>query len=752
LFDTACAYENRTAKLQAFFLGVTEPRTDVTQDEYPQCDEGYKGPLCGSCTEGFGKLESACVKCHDDPSIQRFYIFLIQLWSLAVLAFTIRSAVTAGHDMKEMNAYIQSASCSNTSAVPEHRAGPLASKTELPAPGVHMDSASAAHNGGVVDAFDHKGVLSHRDSGLDGHTDAHQQEGAAGSAPPTPPGPLSPRLPRSNTIASRHIARELERVLGQPDLKTYSKATFDILGMSGRAGQRPADNSMMPSKSEAFKAIEHIIASELLSETVKIGTNFLQVTSFAIAINSDWSKSVKKLLGVQDILAGFSSGSSFVSTECAISTESSVPTVIGATLVTIFSPFILMLVVQWFFLLYWVYLYIQHRKPISYLTSRLMLTAITSIFFAYSNVTEELMNTLNCVTPDNGTPPREDIPKEYSMYSTAQDTFWVEDTGLRCFKDDHRYIAYIVGIPGLVLFSFGIPALLLVFLFAKKDVLYTEEYLHTYGFVYEAYADNHMYWEVVTMARKALVAAIVVYGYTLGPHLQAVLALGVLIVALVLHIIVHPYKYDRLNDLEGLSLVVTTLTMYSALVFGDDNASDAGRAIMSVFILILNIGVVAILVFEIHLSLDRYCDSKIGHYGGKIPKAGGVPMKLFVLGTAVLKQNVTNINYYGPGQGGYVVKAKVFIARLFGWTIKYKSVHGIHIQRHESKHGPLEGVDVGIHPIPEERSGDIESSVSLTMLPVEDDETSSSPSPNAVGNQNAPDGTNGVAIELAPRR
>lgn len=35
----------------------------------------------------------------------------------------------------------------------------------------------------------------------------------------------------------------------------------------------------------------------------QIGTNFLQVTSFAIAINSDWSESVRKLLGAQGTCA-----------------------------------------------------------------------------------------------------------------------------------------------------------------------------------------------------------------------------------------------------------------------------------------------------------------------------------------------------------------------------------------------------------------------------------------------------------------
>ena len=346
--------------------------------------------------------------------------------------------------------------------------------------------------------------------------------------------------------------------------------------------------------------------------------------------------------------------------------SSSVPAAISASLLTIFLPFVLMLVVQLFFFVYWLYLHKQYTipKPFSYFISRAILTAITSIFFAYSNVTEELMSTMNCVTVDRGKPDKDEIPIEHSVYSTAKGTFWVENTSLRCFEDEHRYLAYLVGIPGLVLFTVGIPLGLFIFLMSKKDVLYTPAYLNTYGFVYETYVDDHVYWEVLTMTRKALVAAIVVFGYSLGPNLQGVLALGVLIVALVLQIVVRPYKYDRLNDLEGTSLVVTMITLYSGLVFEEDNTNVGGRAVMSVVVLILNIGLVVILLFEIYMNLNKYCEAKIEHYKGEVPTFGGLPMKIYALAIAFTKSHVTNI---GPhGQGGFVVSVKRRIARYVG--------------------------------------------------------------------------------------
>ena len=66
------------------------------------------------------------------------------------------------------------------------------------------------------------------------------------------------------------ISQELERFLGHPHLKKYGMAPFEVFSINGKNGQKPEDCPEVPIRSESFKAIRHIVASELLSETVKV--------------------------------------------------------------------------------------------------------------------------------------------------------------------------------------------------------------------------------------------------------------------------------------------------------------------------------------------------------------------------------------------------------------------------------------------------------------------------------------------------
>ena len=75
------------------------------------------------------------------------------------------------------------------------------------------------------------------------------------------------------------ISQVFERLLGHPDLKKYTMAPFEMFSMSGRNGQRPEERPEVPTKSESFKAIGHLVASELLSETVKVDPHFCEDVS-----------------------------------------------------------------------------------------------------------------------------------------------------------------------------------------------------------------------------------------------------------------------------------------------------------------------------------------------------------------------------------------------------------------------------------------------------------------------------------------
>ena len=114
--DDACSYDNRQevletsrrARIQEFLERFDQGEEPVfTNEEYAQCSMGYEGPLCGSCTDGYGNADGkTCVKC-SSKSITAAVIFLLGVWQLIFLSITIRSALVSIRDMNQMMAIAQ---------------------------------------------------------------------------------------------------------------------------------------------------------------------------------------------------------------------------------------------------------------------------------------------------------------------------------------------------------------------------------------------------------------------------------------------------------------------------------------------------------------------------------------------------------------------------------------------------------------------------------------------------------------------
>jgi len=68
--------------------------------------QGYKDVLCGSCASGYGhKPGGECVECHGSVA-SYLIVFLVALWQLVLLGFTIRSALASIRDMQDMRAIV----------------------------------------------------------------------------------------------------------------------------------------------------------------------------------------------------------------------------------------------------------------------------------------------------------------------------------------------------------------------------------------------------------------------------------------------------------------------------------------------------------------------------------------------------------------------------------------------------------------------------------------------------------------------
>lgn len=319
---------------------------------------------------------------------------------------------------------------------------------------------------------------------------------------------------------------------------------------------------------------------------------------------------------IADALVGVLNGSSLVALDCVLDEDSFMPKSVRALLLRVFFPAALFLVVAGGFVSYY-YLYVRREKPAQpdgYLRSRVMISLLAVIFLSYQTITEELMRTLNCVGLDTS---KDEVP-EYHDFAIARGRYWGEDMSEQCYEGAHGKLAFFLGVPGLLLFSIGIPLYLLALLLRNKkhDRLMQREFLNTYGFVYQNYTKTHVYWEVVIMLRKTLVGGVVVFAYEAGPNLQAVMVLGVLIVAFVVHMIAVPFKYRILNILEGCSLAVSIFTFYAGIVFNDNNTSSIAKSLLTVVLFITNTGLAMYLVYKITVYLDQFVTARLKIYRG----------------------------------------------------------------------------------------------------------------------------------------
>eukprot|EP00210_Caulerpa_lentillifera_P005960 g5695.t1 len=329
--------------------------------------------------------------------------------------------------------------------------------------------------------------------------------------------------------------------------------------------------------------VDHIMASERIAEIIKILTNFLQVTAVGVGINASWTQSVSILLVIEDSISSISSGASFVPMECLIKHMEDRSLIVNI---------------------------LKSRLDFKNLRRTVIIQVLVGLFFAYDTVSEMLMRIVSCVSLDvipENLESASNVVERYGAYAIARESYWAEDTRHVCWKGTHGWVAGVLGIPGLVLFTFSLPILLAAFLMYKRsaEVVMEPEFLNTYGFVFQSYRVKFVYWESVVMLRKASMAAVIVYSYDLGPNLQAAVALGILIFSLLAQFLAQPFKYNSLNVLESLSLLASIFVFYAGVIFNDPNTSYAGKVALSVIIVLTNIVIVGVFLYCLFNAYDN---------------------------------------------------------------------------------------------------------------------------------------------------
>ena len=147
----------------------------------------------------------------------------------------------------------------------------------------------------------------------------------------------------------------------------------------------------------------------------------------------------------------------------------------------------------------------------------------------------------------------------------------INDLEVECWSTEHLNYSFILAVPSLIIWGFGIPAFAWLILARNKNNLEKLEAREKYGFLYNGYKKNFYFWESVNMYRKITIIFISVFLKLAGVITQALVIFLVLILFLIFNIKLMPFTFKSLNDMEMMSLITTMLTIYCGLFFLSDN-------------------------------------------------------------------------------------------------------------------------------------------------------------------------------------
>ena len=119
------------------------------------------------------------------------------------------------------------------------------------------------------------------------------------------------------------------------------------------------------------------------------------------------------------------------------------------------------------------------------------------------------------------------------------------------------------------------------------------------------------------MLRKAALAVVVVFSHPLDGDYQSILAVAILLLALYFQKECSPFReeFDKLNDLEGYSLLASLLTFIFGQFFYDDRTSSGVRVLISIMLFAVNIGVFSLFAFLLFHYTSDYLQHILDHNG-----------------------------------------------------------------------------------------------------------------------------------------
>lgn len=311
-----------------------------------------------------------------------------------------------------------------------------------------------------------------------------------------------------------------------------------------------------------------------------------------------------------NVLGAATTDSISYSFDCVFSSASNATKAVWRLLFSLFVPLIVISLLS----LHWGYRSMRkHGRDRAYFLRRLTLTVVTVAYATYFDLTRVAMRTFSCVVVHTNSDP----------FSTTTTRYWVGDTSIECYENAH-IVLVCISLVIVVLVTIGFPMFSSFTLNQhKSEVRHTSTWTHdTLGFLGRPFKQRFIYWECVTMIKKAILSIIIVFSYSLEVRAQGLLILLVLVFSLYIHFTSYPYdeEFYSLNYYESGSLLVSCITYTLVQFFSIERISQVARSIISLSIIAINVGFVCLMVYKIIKDILRLLRALLRSQNIHVPK------------------------------------------------------------------------------------------------------------------------------------
>jgi len=136
------------------------------------------------------------------------------------------------------------------------------------------------------------------------------------------------------------------------------------------------------------------------------------------------------------------------------------------------------------------------------------------------------------------------------------------DTNQECYAPGswHSTSTYSIAIPSLIIFVFGMPISLGLFMFLNRDKFNDPDFCRRFGFIYAGLKHTRWWWFFIGLTRTSVIACIGMLVYNAG--FQILVAQGWLVLFIILCFSVQPYLSHRVFLMEILSVSCILFLLY----------------------------------------------------------------------------------------------------------------------------------------------------------------------------------------------